>query len=166
MHIIDDRMKTARFRWAVAGGAALVAGTLGLLGAFAWQPSAPTTVADPQNTAQVAQGSTVYAEQCASCHGERLEGQPDWRSRKPNGRLPAPPHDASGHTWHHPDADLFKITKQGIGAFAPSGYESDMPAFSGILRDADIWAVLAFIKSSWPEDARRRQAATNDRAQK
>ncbi|MBK4722687.1 c-type cytochrome [Azospirillum sp. YIM DDC1] len=162
MHIIDHG-KAARFRWAVAGGAALIAGTVG---AYFWQPGASAAGADPRNTAQVEQGSVVYAEQCASCHGDRLEGQPDWRSRKRDGRLPAPPHDASGHTWHHPDADLFKITKQGIAVFAPPGYESDMPAFAGILSDADIWAVLAFIKSSWPEDTRRRQAETNDRAQK
>lgn len=162
MHIIDDG-KAARFRWAVAGGAALIAGTVG---ASFWQPGAAAAGADPRNTAQVEQGSVVYAERCASCHGDRLEGQPDWQSRKRDGRLPAPPHDASGHTWHHPDADLFEITKQGIAAFAPPGYESDMPAFGGILSDADIWAVLAFIKSSWPEDTRRRQAETNDRAQK
>ncbi|CAO3408218.1 Cytochrome c family protein [Azospirillum largimobile] len=106
----------------------------------------------------------MYAEQCASCHGARLEGQPNWQSRKPDGRLPAPPHDASGHTWHHPDADLFKITKQGIAAFAPPDYSSDMPAFGNSLSDADIWAVLAFIKSSWPEEIRRRHTAMSERS--
>ena len=120
--------------------------------------------ADPSDAAQVARGKAVYAAQCASCHGERLEGQPAWQSRKPNGRLPAPPHDATGHTWHHPDADLFKITKQGVAAFAPPGYESDMPAFGGVLGDGEIWAVLAYIKSTWPEDIRRRHAALNERA--
>lgn len=123
-------------------------------------------VADPNDATQVAQGKAVYAEQCASCHGERLEGQPNWQSRKPDGRLPAPPHDVSGHTWHHPDADLFKITKQGITAFAPPGYESDMPAFGGVLSDGEIWAVLAFIKSSWPEETRRRHAAMSEHSKK
>lgn len=122
--------------------------------------------ADPNDLAQVAQGQAVYAEQCASCHGVRLEGQSDWQARKPNGRLPAPPHNASGHTWHHPDADLFKITKHGVAAFAPPGYESDMPAFGGVLGDAEIWAVLAYIKSSWPEEIRRRHAALNESTRK
>jgi Cytochrome c len=126
----------------------------------------PNAGADPTNATQVARGKAVYAERCASCHGPRLEGQPNWQSRKPDGRLPAPPHDASGHTWHHPDEDLFKITKEGIAAFAPPGYVSDMPAFSGALSDADIWAVLAFIKSSWPEETRRRHAAMSARAGK
>lgn len=122
--------------------------------------------ADPNDAVQVARGATVYAEQCAACHGSRLEGQADWRSRKPDGRMPAPPHDASGHTWHHPDAALFDITKKGISAFAPPEYESDMPAFGGVLSDAEIWAVIAFIKSSWPEDVRQRHAALSERAKK
>lgn len=36
--------------------------------------------------------------------------------------------------------------------YAPAGYESDMPAFGGILSDDEIRAVLAFIKSTWPEE--------------
>ena len=64
--------------------------------------------------------------------------------------MPAPPHDESGHTWHHPDNVLFAITKNGlVPPYAPSGYESDMPAFRGRLSDDEIWAVLAFIKSQW-----------------
>lgn len=146
-------MRVSKTRTAVIGltlGAAVASAVL-------WHAGA-TGRADPDDVAQVAQGKAVYARQCASCHGVRLEGQADWRSRKPDGRLPAPPHDASGHTWHHPDADLFKITKQGIAAFAPVGYESDMPAFGGVLSDAEIWAVLAYIKGSWPEKTRRRAA--------
>ncbi|WP_247892487.1 c-type cytochrome [Azospirillum sp. Sh1] len=141
-----------------------LAATVALAGAV--MVAGPTVSADPTDAAQVARGKMVYAEQCASCHGSRLEGQTNWQSRKADGRLPAPPHDATGHTWHHPDEDLFRITKQGIAAFAPPGYSSDMPAFGGKLSDADIWAVLAFIKSSWPEDIRRRHAAISERSKK
>ena len=89
-------------------------------------------------------------ELCASCHGTKLEGQPDWRRRLPNGRMPAPPHDETGHTWHHADALLFAITKQGlVPPHAPAGYESDMPAFGKTLSDEEIWAALAYIKSLW-----------------
>ena len=38
-----------------------------------------------------------------------------------------------------------------------------MPGYDGVLANADIWAVLAFIKSSWPEDIRRRQATATRR---
>lgn len=115
--------------------------------------------ADPTNVAQVALGKAVYSENCASCHGTNLEGQPDWRERKSDGRMPAPPHNTMGHTWHHPDEVLFGITKQGVAAFAPSGYESDMPAFGGVLTDEEIWAVLAYLKSSWPPEIQVRQSA-------
>lgn len=109
--------------------------------------------ADPRDEAKVALGAKVYARACALCHGARLEGQPDWRKRLGNGRLPAPPHDASGHTWHHPDRVLFAITRNGlVPPYAPAGYESDMPAFGGSLSDDEIWATLAYIKKQWPEE--------------
>ena len=105
--------------------------------------------ADPRDARKVALGEKVYAANCASCHGAKLEGQPDWRRRLASGRMPAPPHDESGHTWHHPDEVLFGITKYGVARYAPPGYESDMPAFAGKLSDDDIWAALAYIKGHW-----------------
>src|SRR5689334_2039697 len=88
-------------------------------------------------------GQRIYAEHCAACHGDRLQGQPNWQTRKPDGKLPAPPHDASGHTWHHSDQQLFDLTKHGIEALVP-GYKSDMPAFAERLSDGEIRAVLAY----------------------
>ena len=104
----------------------------------------------PPDPAQIALGQKIYVQECASCHGLQLEGQPNWRRRLPNGRMLAPPHDESGHTWHHPDEVLFGITKHGlVPPYAPAGYESDMPAFAGKLSDAEIRAVLAYIRSHW-----------------
>ena len=77
--------------------------------------------------------------------------------------MPAPPHDASGHTWHHPDDQLFRITKEGVSAIVP-GYASDMPAFEGVLSDEEIRAVLAFIGSTWPEREQAYQKAVTDAA--
>lgn len=102
--------------------------------------------ADPRNTRQVALGEKVYGKHCAACHGTDLEGQPNWKSRRADSRLPAPPHDETGHTWHHADEVLFRITKDGVSALVP-GYESDMPAYANVLTDEEIWSVLAFIKS-------------------
>lgn len=103
-------------------------------------------------------GQGLYAANCASCHGSQLEGQPDWKRRLATGRMPAPPHDVSGHTWHHSDSDLFRLTKEGVAAVAGGGYQSDMPAFEGRLSDAEIAAVLAYIKSTWPDRQRQFQA--------
>ncbi len=113
--------------------------------------------------AQLALGKLVYDAECAACHGADLEGQPDWRRRLPSGELPAPPHDASGHTWHHPDAWLFDITKFGTLRFAPPGYKSTMKGFAEELSDAEITAVLAYIKASWPPEIRARQADITER---
>jgi mono/diheme cytochrome c family protein len=98
----------------------------------------------------VARGRAIYADHCAACHGADLEGQPDWRQPDPDGYLPAPPHDATGHTWHHPDALLFEITKYGTEAVVGGGYRSNMRGFGDTLSDAEIVAVLAYIKSTWP----------------
>ena len=121
--------------------------------------NARTASADPTNVEQVALGKQVYAANCASCHGANLEGQPNWQQDLPTGGRPAPPHDASGHTWHHDDQSLFTTVKFGGQSTSPPGYKSNMPAF-GNLTDQEIWGVLAFIKSKWPPEiqAAQRQA--------
>lgn len=112
---------------------------------------------------ETALGGKLYATHCAACHGVNLEGQPDWQTPKADGRLPAPPHDATGHTWHHSDVQLFEITKFGMSAVVP-GHASDMPAFQGALNDHEIHAILAFIKSTWPANERRYQQLRSERA--
>ena len=108
--------------------------------------------ADPEDKELIQHGAAIYAAECAVCHGAGLEGQPAWREPLADGRLRAPPHDASGHTWHHGDAQLFEIVKH--GGRSP---RSDMPAFAARLSDEEIWATLAFIKSRWPSEIRARQ---------
>lgn len=131
-----------------------------LAGVVGWQyagnPSTPAASA-----AVIERGRQVYADQCAACHGVELEGQPDWRSPLPSGRLPAPPHDENGHTWHHPDAVLFRIVKEGTAAIVGGGYESDMPSFADVLSDAEIRAVLDYIKSTWPKREREYQESVS-----
>jgi mono/diheme cytochrome c family protein len=128
---------------AIIGAAAILHSTL--------RPSGPAFI-DPADQTLVMQGRAIYANHCAACHGESLQGQPNWRERLPSGKLPAPPHDKTGHTWHHPDALLMDMVKNGLvpGRTAPAGYVSDMPAYGGALSDEEIIAVLAYIKSSWP----------------
>ncbi len=142
---------------AAALGAVLIIAVGGyVIGRFADTPGPEATGAG--GAAQLALGKKAYDAQCAACHGANLEGQSNWRQRLPSGELPAPPHDASGHTWHHPDQWLFDITKHGTLRFAPPGYKSTMKGFADVLSDAEITAVLAFIKASWPPEIRARQA--------
>ena len=114
--------------------------------------------ADATDPELVALGAAVYEQHCAACHGRELEGEPDWRRRKADGTLPAPPHDATGHTWHHSDELLFRLTRDGLGVIAGEDYRTAMPAYRGILSDREIWSVLAYIKSRWPADIQRVQA--------
>lgn len=126
---------------------------------------APTAAADNPPTLdpqQVARGAEIYALNCAECHGANLEGEAGWKLQNPDGSFRAPPHDASGHTWHHPDDVLFRIVREGTAAVVGGGYESDMPGFADVLSDADIRAVLDYIKSTWPERERRYQERVSE----
>ena len=128
-----------------------------VMAVFAGRHYAQTASNAASSAEVIEQGRQIYADQCASCHGAQLEGQPDWKTPLPSGRLPAPPHDAGGHTWHHPDDILFRIVREGTAAIVGGGYESDMPGFADLLSDVEIWAVLAYIKSTWPERERTYQ---------
>jgi len=116
----------------------------------------PGIFLSPDSATVVAAGLKIYQENCASCHGANLEGQPNWQTPLENGRLPAPPHDQNGHTWHHSERFLIEIMKKGVQRFAGVKYETDMPVYEGILTDDEIIAVLSFIKSTWPEIIRSR----------
>jgi mono/diheme cytochrome c family protein len=140
-------------RWLAIAGLASIAA----VGGWAWSQFETGAEGSRASAEVLALGREIYATQCASCHGAKLEGQPDWRSPLPSGRLPAPPHDASGHTWHHPNDVLFRIVKEGTAVVGGGGYESDIPGFGDVLSDEEIRAVLAFMKSTWPERERTYQ---------
>ncbi|MGB5708748.1 MAG: cytochrome c [Arenicellales bacterium] len=111
----------------------------------------------------ITKGRAVYAKHCAACHGDNLQGQPNWNTRQKSGLLPAPPHNETGHTWHHADDQLFEFVKYGpTVAVGDPKYRSSMPSFADVLEDDNIFAVLVYIRSTWPEELRRWQAGTND----
>ena len=103
----------------------------------------------PNDASLVSLGQKIYLQNCASCHGVKLEGQKNWQTRDDEGYLLAPPHDETGHTWHHTDEYLFLMTKYGIEKIIGKKYPNNMPAYEDILSDKEIIAVLSFIKSSW-----------------
>lgn len=115
---------------------------------------------DADDAALVADGRALYVSHCASCHGADLAGAPDWQTPLATGAMPAPPHDASGHTWHHDDAYLIAVTREGGAAFTP-GRPNGMPGFAGTLSDREIVAVLSYIVGTWPPDIRQAQARMN-----
>ncbi len=116
----------------------------------------------PNNAESILRGQALYGDNCASCHGVNLEGQPEWQTADEFGIFPAPPHDASGHTWHHDDSLLFDYTQLGgAKAMAARGledFQSGMPAFEGLLSDSEIDDVWNYIKSTWSDVERDVQA--------
>lgn len=98
-------------------------------------PAPPLPTLD---TTAVARGARLYNRFCAACHGESLEGAPDWKQPLPDGSFPPPPHDATGHTWHHPDSLLLEIITEG----GDPAQRNDL---------------LAFFKSTWSDEQRRSQ---------
>ncbi|MBI3960631.1 MAG: cytochrome c [Chloroflexi bacterium] len=127
-------------------------GLLALLLAACGGSSTPT----PLNPQQIETGKAVYDANCAACHGAQGAGEPNWKAPDANGVYPAPPHDSSGHTWHHADALLLQVMREGSGM--PN---SKMPVYRDILSDGEMEAVLAYIKTFWgPEEAAFQQQMT------
>lgn len=139
--------------------ATLVSGTWLSAAALAISLTACGSGIDSPDPFALMEGEAIYKAECAACHGVKLEGQADWRTRRADGKLPAPPHDATGHTWHHPMEQLVAITKFGmVPPHAPAGYVSDMPAFAARLTDRQVRNVLTYIESQWPPEIRAQRA--------
>ena len=129
--------------------------TILLMSSNATSLLAKTPELRPEDPVYVQLGKKVYQNHCASCHGVNLEGQVGWRDSKVDDMRLAPPHDKSGHTWHHPDELLYKLTKYGFKAMIGEDYKVSMPVYDGIIEDQEIIAVLSYIKSTWPADIKK-----------
>ncbi len=116
---------------------------------------------------EIAAGQQIYADYCAECHEADLQGEADWKLQNENGSFRAPPHDASGHTWHHSDAVLLEVIRLGGARLTEDiGGTSNMPAYGEVLSEAQIRAVLTYIKSTWPEESREIQWEQTARSQR
>ena len=113
---------------------------------------------------QVEAGRAIYQQYCASCHGRSGEGAPGWREPNEQGDLPPPPHDETGHTWRHSDADLYRMISKGWRDPFNKTESLTMPAFDEILTSEEIRAVITYLKTLWRLDQRRFQwEQTHDR---
>lgn len=107
-------------------------------------------IAAPASHAEREAGFALYRANCATCHGDFLDGAPGWQT---NARL-APALNESGHAQNHSDADLFLR----VSAGARSGGTVTMPAFRGVLSDSEILSVLAYVQSWWPQEVMQQRA--------
>jgi len=115
-------------------------------------PDAISDADEPSDQQQVARGEDLYQQHCASCHLADLSGDPEWKTPNYDGSYPPPPHDSSGHTWHHPDRVLLEIIRD--GSDFP---QSRMPSFADRLSDEEILTILEFFKANWGPEEREYQ---------
>ncbi len=127
----------------------------------------PGALFSADNADVVKTGQEIYTANCAPCHGTDLKGEADWRSPNSEGFMPAPPHNKSGHTWHHTDDQLFEITKYGLAKIiGQKDYKTNMPIYEGVLSDEEIIAAFSYIKSTWPDNIRERHDQMNEQKAK
>lgn len=164
-HAGDCQMNRRRWTWTlgilvyvgvVAGGAGLWWFTLGP-GASPRTDSSEELI-QPLDPEEVAIGEGVYQANCAQCHGLKGEGAPNWRQQNSDGTYPPPPHDSTGHTWHHSDGLLYRIVRDGGSIYEDSGFKSAMPAFGERLSPEEIRAVITYLKTLWGPEERGFQA--------
>ena len=110
-------------------------------------PQLATRITD---TKVLAQGAEVYRKHCASCHGDRAQGVFNWQKQGADGKYPPPPLDGSAHAWHHPQAALEQVIRQGT-----TMQGGNMPAWGKTLSDDDIRAVIAWFQSTWSDEIYR-----------
>lgn len=107
-------------------------------------------------------GERLYYTYCAHCHGYTGEGQPESSAELTLslGLDIVPPHNATGHTWQHPDQLLMEVIRVGIpnplNHFPMLGYQEQ-------LTDDEIMAILEFIKLWWTDEQRAHQRAVTNR---
>ncbi len=108
-------------------------------------------------------GHLVFEKNCASCHGARGEGAPDWQHRDAKGELPPPPLDAHGHAWKHADGMLYRLVRDGWRDPFNKTERLTMPAFGQALPPRQIQAVIEYLKTLWTPGQRRFQLGESRR---
>ena len=122
----------------------------------------------PQRAAQIAsdpalsEGRSAYDLRCAHCHGYDGNGQRTSTvdNTRSLGMLTVPPHNATGHTWQHPDQLLIQVIQGGIQN--PLDH-FPMPPFGDVLTDEEIGQILAYIRLWWTDEQRSYQAEVTRR---
>ncbi len=111
--------------------------------------SASTPVAETSGAFTPETGRRLFRQHCAQCHGPNAEGDPNWRRRRPDGTFPPPPLNGTGHAWHHSHEVLRTTIRDGTVKLGGS-----MPGWGDKLSEAEMDAILVWLRSLWPEEIR------------
>jgi len=132
-------------------GLGVVVLCVAIIGYIATQRPAEISLADAQNRKQVDLGQLTYQQNCMACHGVKLKGKPSWEVASP--KQAGIPLSADGTTWHLSDRHLFDAIATGRRVKAGKTTQiHDTPyakAQGGRLADQEIWALIAYFKTTW-----------------
>lgn len=104
-----------------------------------------TRITDP---ALIVVGASLYQRNCASCHGDKAEGNPGWRAPDGGAFFPPPALNGkgSGHAWHHSREWFAEHIGNG------SGPQGKMPGWKDKFSQREIESIVAWIQAQWPDE--------------
>lgn len=98
-------------------------------------------------------GKGLFHTYCSPCHGKEATGKDPQLlggGRRDDGTRIAPALNGTAHAWHHEPELLYRYVKE--GSIDP---ESPMPSFGDDLTDSEIWSIIRYFQSLWPERIRK-----------
>ena len=98
----------------------------------------------PADAASIEAGKTLYAEQCAACHG--VAGKGDGEMAPFTGE--PPPSDLTDAAWKHgsTDGEIFAVIRDGVD-------DTGMQGFGADLKPNDMWNLVNYIRTFGPKPA-------------
>ncbi len=115
-------------------------------------PAAGKDSVRPFSAESIARGAAVFQQRCAECHGPGGQGHPDWRPKRDDKLVVAPPLNGSGPAARRKKAELKKIITEGVSL----GGIPVMPKWNGRLNESDIDDVITWFQALWPPEVYER----------
>ena len=94
----------------------------------------------PYTHKSIARGKQFYLTSCVECHDQDGKGL---NRRDFNSTAPADLTD--------PDRWLHGTSPEAIFSSIRDGTKQDMPPYKGKIQDEEIWHIVNFVRSLWPE---------------
>ncbi|PIW26718.1 MAG: hypothetical protein COW30_13605 [Rhodospirillales bacterium CG15_BIG_FIL_POST_REV_8_21_14_020_66_15] len=132
-------------------GLGAIALCFAIVGFIAANRPAEQSLAAAENRKQVDLGQLTYQQNCMACHGVKLKGRPSWEVS--SSKQAGIPLSADGTTWHLSDRHLFDAIATGVRVKAGETKRIHDKGFAqsagGRLSDQEVWALIAYFKTTW-----------------
>lgn len=104
----------------------------------------------PEHAGSAANGERIFEKNCRFCHGGNARGQTPVAKAF---RIPPPDLTDPAYQGAFTDLDLYIAI---LGGGDAVGHSEFMPSWGEVLSNADIWDLVAFIRSLGPTDAHKK----------